>query len=52
MSPRQLWLVELRVLAERHYSEPLDTTRAAVIRACLRSLEIDEARAAQRSERP
>lgn len=36
-----LWRNELREIEARRYSEPLDYTRAAIVRACIRSAEID-----------
>jgi hypothetical protein len=35
------WRKELQEIELRNYSEPLDHTRAAVIRACMRGIEIE-----------
>jgi hypothetical protein len=43
---RAAWATELREIERRKYSEPLDYTRAAIIRACIKSVDIDIAREA------
>lgn len=35
------WRAELTALQARNYSEPLDSTRAAIIRACIRRTEME-----------